>query len=218
MGYKIEAPDDFSNGIRKYFAQAGLERDQISEVARLINQGARDKAIVVLENAAYKNAKQNLGDDYISESTVSYSNAKGREVEMELARLGSELPVGVVKGTMEGWLGRFKGEEATRINAKVKSLVAEMRNRLSGSAVTPSEEKFLESLIPKLSDSPANFVQKINELRTNPLTKLNRERAQYGLPEIDRHQLFNRAARVRLYSLPSEVKEAVNDPYFFSEI
>lgn len=212
MGYKINQPTDFSNGLRQYFAPAGLDSSQISDVARLINSGANDKAIAVIENAAYKQAKTNLGDEYMSETAASYANQKSNAIEKQIEKLGEDSPVGVVKGTMENWLGRFRGSDAAAVRAQITSLVADMRNRLSGTAVTESEKAFLEPLIPSLSDSPANFAKKLEELRNNPLSQLNRVRAQYQLPELSPEQLMDRKLRIPLYQIDSETSAKVNDP------
>ena len=212
MGYKINTPSDFSNGLRQYFAPAGLDSSQINDVARLVNQGANDKAIAVIENAAYKQARTNLADQYISESTAQYASKKTDEVRNSIKKLGEDSPVGVVKGTMENWLGRFRGKEAAEVRAKVTSLVAEMRNRLSGTNVTESEKDFLEPLIPSLSDSPDNFMKKMNELESDPLMRLNSMRQQYELPKLDKANLNDRKLRVDGYSIGNEVKTITNDP------
>ena len=74
-----------------------------------------------------------------------------------------------------------------------------MRNKLSGSAVTPSEEAFLEPLIPKLGDSPENFIQKLEQLRQNPLDQLNSVRGSVFLKDLDEGTLLDKAQRVSLY-------------------
>ena len=212
MGYKINEPSDFSNGLRQYFAPAGLDSSQINDVARLVNQGANDKAISVIENAAYKQARTNLADQYVAEATVQYTSKKTDEIRNTIKKLGDSSPVGVVKGTMQDWLGRLRGKEAAEVRAKMTSLVAEMRNRLSGTAVTESEQAFLEPLIPKLGDSPDNFMKKIAELENDPLMRLNSVRQQYELPKLDKATLRDRKLRTPLYSIGEEVKTITNDP------
>jgi len=165
-------------------------------LSRLLNADNTKGAITKVENAIMGIAKNENPDDFIGESTVRTANTRSNEI---INLLGEDSPVGVVSGTMEEWLGRLKGKEATELRSKIISQVAEMRNRLSGTAVTESEERFLEPLIPKISDRPDNFVAKLNQLKDMPLVQLNGIRETYGLPQISESQLLNKSLRTGLY-------------------
>jgi hypothetical protein len=80
---------------------------------------------------------------------------------------------------MKKWLGKLKGSEAQKIQTQITQTVAQMRNQLLGSAVTPSEAAFLAPLIPDLNDTPENFMIKLNNLKNAPLTQHNNIRTTY---------------------------------------
>ena len=101
---------------------------------------------------------------------------------------------------MQEFFGRFKSGDAQKVATKSTSLVKEMRKRLLGSAVTPSEQEFLDPLIPKLSDTPENFMIKLDQLRRSPLAQLNSVRSTFGLPELGEDSLINKNERINLYA------------------
>jgi hypothetical protein len=74
-----------------------------------------------------------------------------------------------------------------------------MRNHLSGTAVTAEEKKFLEPLVMSLNDKSGVFMNKLDEISSNSLTRYNQTRQAGGLPILDQNQLINRSARVGLY-------------------
>lgn len=199
MGYKIDKPDAFSDSMRKYISLADLNGGDISEMARLINNGNKAEAIAKVENAIMNKAKTSDPDGYMGEATVKTATTRANLITKSLNQLGSNSPVGVVKGTMEQWLGRLKGKDAQAIATEVTTLVAEMRNRLSGTAVTKSEESFLADIIPKLGDSPENFMIKLNNLKTQPLTQLNSVRSTFELPALTEQTLLDRSLRIPMY-------------------
>ena len=74
-----------------------------------------------------------------------------------------------------------------------------MRKDFSGSAVTPSEERFLAPIIPDLSDKPDVFMYKLEALGSEPLRQLNNIRTQYGLIPLDEVSLKDKNVRVEDY-------------------
>lgn len=176
----------------------GLAGYDMAGLARLLNDNDLPGAITKVETMIYQNARETDPDGFISESKVKSAIEKGNNLTAYIGSL-KESPVGVVSGTMENWLGKLKGEEAATIKAQIVALVAKMRNEFAGSAVTPSEEKFLEPIIPSLNDSPANFAAKIEALKNNPLIELNNYRGTFGLSTLDEISLYNRNARVSSY-------------------
>jgi len=175
-------------------------------LSRLLSDNKPVEAIKKVENALMAEVKKIDPDGFIGEPTVK--TAVDRAVKLRNLISGAdktkvfkdvENPIGVVKGTMQEWMGRLRSAEAQKIKSQVVSQVAEMRNRLSGTAVTESEERFLEPLIPKISDTPANFMIKLNQLAENPLVELNNLRETIGLPQLDENSLTDNNLRLDLY-------------------
>ena len=209
MGYKIQEPTGFSNSIRQYISIGDLSTSQIGEVARLINNGNQTTALSKVESQIMNIAQESNPDSFISEGATRIAVEKTRDLTNLIDEL-DQSPIGVAKGTFSEWIGKFKGKEAQRIKTDVTSIVAEMRNRLSGTAVTENEQRFLEPLIPSLNDSPQNFMIKLNKLRTSPLLELNALRSIYDLPTLNERSLLDLNERVRLYG-STELKPAASE-------
>lgn len=207
----------------------GLAGFDMLGLARLINNGNDAQAVQRVEQIVYERAKEIEADSYIGEFSAKYAVEKGQEVRglidsmsaegadvtsgfLGFGQTSPEAPIGVVSGTMENWLGRFRGEDATRIRSSITSMVAEMRNRLSGTAVTDSEAAFLEPLIPDLSDSPKNFMAKLAQLESDPLLRLNTIRTSFNLPVLNERTLLDNSARVGLYSKGDPMGLFTNQP------
>jgi hypothetical protein len=209
--------ENLRNTLLSVAGEDGLAGFDMLGLARLINNGSDSQAVQRVEQIVYDRAKEVEADSYIGEFSARYALSKGQEVRtlidsmsedgadvtsgfLGVGKTDTEAPIGVVKGTMQNWLGRFRGEDATAIRTSVTSMVAEMRNRLSGTAVTDSEAAFLEPLIPDLSDSPANFMKKLEQLESDPLLRLNTIRSTFNLPSLNEESLLNSTKRVGLYS------------------
>ena len=209
--------ENLRNTLLSVAGEDGLAGFDMLGLARLINNGSDAQAVQRVEQIVYDRAKVVEADSYIGEFSARYAVDKGAKIrglidsmddedtEVKSGFLGmgttdTAAPIGVVKGTMEGWLGRFRGEDATAIRSSVTSMVAEMRNRLSGTAVTDSEAAFLEPLIPDLSDSPKNFMKKLEQLESDPLLRLNTIRSTFNLPTLTDETLIDSKKRVGLYS------------------
>jgi hypothetical protein len=198
LGYFIDKPDEFSNSLRDQFGKADFSTSDVMNIARLINAGKRDEAVTIVENKLMQEAKKTDPESYFGETTANKAITQANNIEKTIDGL-DKSPIGVTTGTMEEWLGRLKGKEAQAIKTKITQSVAEMRNRLSGTAVTESEERFLNPLIPEIYDTPANFMLKLQNLQTNPLLELNSTRATMGMPELSAAELFDKKKRAKLY-------------------
>ncbi len=200
MGFQIDKPDDFSKGIRQFLSIVNLDKGQIQDVARLINSGNKAGAISLIENKAMSDQKKADPDSYVGESTARYYADKVAEIKKQIEDNGLMDAIGPLEGTAESISGRFKSGEAAKVMAKVTSLVAEMRNHLSGTAVTDSEKKFLEPLVASLYDKKGIFITKLDEIKDNSLSRLNQVRKVAQLPELYEDQLLDRNKRVQVYS------------------
>jgi fumarate hydratase class II len=87
-----------------------------------------------------------------------------------------------------------------------------MRNHLAGTAVTESEKKFLEPLVSSLTDKKGIFINKLDEISGNALTRYNNTRAAGGLPELNTNQLLDKAKRISLYgSGPTSTNNSIDN-------
>lgn len=197
LGYKVSAPDQFSENIRPLIGESELAPQTIAQVAREINKGNKVKALELVENSIMARAKKET-DNFVSESMTRTAFDRSSELISKIEQSGKS-PIGVVKGSMENWLGKLRGKEASKIKADIVRQVAEMRKQFSGSAVTPSEERFLAPIVPDLSDKPDVFMAKLQALGSEPIRQLNNIRAQYGLVEVDGQSLKDKKLRVEDY-------------------
>jgi hypothetical protein len=223
MGYKIEKPDDFSNSVRGYISVANLNSSEIGNVARLINSGNKTGAIQVIENKVLDTQKKLDPESYVGEATPRYYVDKVAQIKKTIEDAGLLDQIGPIEGTIQNVLGKLSSRDAMKIKAQVTSLVAEMRNHLSGTAVTESEKQFLEPLISSLSDKKGVFLNKLDEISTNSLTKYNETRKSAGLPALNESELLNKDARADLYangvSDPNNpIDKKVNDPLEVGEV
>jgi len=199
MGYQIENPDSFSDGMRPYLSLANMNGPEIANTARLINSGQKSSAIAMMENKILENQKKIDPESYVGEATPRYYVEKVAQIKKTIADAGLTDKIGPLEGSFQMIIGKLKSKEAAKIQAQVTNLVAEMRQHLSGTAVTDSEKKFLEPLIASLNDKNGVFMNKLDEISSNSLTRYNQTRQAGGLPILDQNQLINRSARVGLY-------------------
>lgn len=177
-----------------------LEQQQtvMAKVGQLMAQGHFDAAMTVVENQGMANARKIDPDNYLGTGTAESYVRKIKEINTLIQKYWPAT-IGPVSGTFQNILGKMKSNQAQEVKSKVTALVAQMRNDLSGTAVTESEAKFLEPLIPDLTDRSSNFAQKINALERNVLTQYNSTRGLASLPELTADQIINKNARLSLY-------------------
>jgi len=211
MGYQIENPDSFSEGMRNYMNLLP-DLNGVQATARLINGGNYVGAVTKLENQVMENQRKVDPEGHVGESTTLYYVNKATQINKTLDDAGFFNSVGVFGGTFSQALGRFRSPQAAKIRAEVTSLVSELRNHLAGTSVTDSERSFLEPLIPALSDKLPTFRTKLNELPTNSLSKLNSVRSTAGLPMLDQAALKDKRRRIPLYGIGEETMKSVQDP------
>ena len=162
----------------------------LSTISDFVNNKNYDWATTKLENTVLWAAKQAMWDEYIGEPKVKTAVQRWSTLENYMKQLPSS-PVGIVKGTMQEWLWKLKGEEAQNIKTQVTQLVSKMRNDLIGASATAGEIGLLEPLIPDITDTPANFMIKLNNLKQAPLQEYNNVRTTYGLPPISESILLS---------------------------
>lgn len=201
MGYNVQNKDALSDNIRTIIGQSELSPSEIAQVARELNNGNKSGALLKAENGVMRRAKKEV-DGFTSENVVKNAFERSNELQTYLNGLSEKQVrklIGNVKGTIEDNLGKLRRSEATIIKSQITQLTAKMRNQLLGSAVTPSEEKYLEPLIPSIGDKPDVFMSKLQRLANEPLRELNSIRTTYGLIPLDFESLNDKNIRVEDY-------------------
>jgi len=210
LGFNVTKNKELAGTLRNNLLQIaeedGLAGFDMLGLARLLNDNKMEEAIRRVELQVLNKAKQVDPDGYISESVTKTAVQRGKELEDYVLGL-DKSPVGVIKGSFTKWIKRkFRGKEEQEVLTKVTQLVVEMRNRLLGSAVTPSESLFLEPLVPDLNDTPQNFMTKLQNLQTEPQRELNNFRGVFGLPELGSAVLRDQIGKVGIYEEMSQKK------------
>lgn len=162
----------------------------VKTISDFMNSGNITGAIRKAEQTAMNYAKTQEWDNYVTESTTRLATQRSNEVEKLLSTL-TTIPVWVVGWQMNKWLKNLKWSNAQKVQTQVTQAVAQMRNDLLWSVVTPSEEKFLQPLLPDLNDSPANFMMKLRNLKVASLAWLNSIRETYWLPSLNEQSLLS---------------------------
>lgn len=219
-GFIIKRNKPLADGLRNtllgFDEELGMTDYDMAGLARLINEGQDVKAIEKVERAGYAKAEKENPDSFVSEANASYYSSKVSEIKKVLKENGLLDAIGPLEGSFSSIFGKlplFKRQQAANVQAKVTSLVAEMRNRLSGTNVTESEQKFLEPLIAKLSDKKGVFLTKLDELEGDTLSRLNSNRRTIGMPELTRDSLNNKMLRIPLYSTKSEFDDFLENSF-----
>lgn len=210
--FNIEDPENkefWSSLLNTALVNQGLEDINLSGLSRLINQWSHTEAVRKIENSVLsEHNKDGLGNEKIREDKVITAVERAKELR-ELIEKWVES-VGPVDWTLERWVGKFKWEEAQVISTKITTLVAQMRNELLGSAVTPSEWLFLEPNVPDLSDKAENILIKIWNLESEPLREFNNLRRSAWLKPLDQSQLLDDNLRLWIYGFGWEVNQDTN--------
>ena len=106
----------------------------------------------------------------------------------------------IVAGNWNKQKSKFlKNENFQKIESALTSLVADWRHKMAWSAVTETELKMIDALIPTVKDNPYNAITKIQQLQNGILNELNSQRATLDLPTLDQYSLLDKDKRVELY-------------------
>jgi len=202
----------FRNSIVQNTSDANTQTDAMGKVSLLLNSGDAVGAMKMVENLGLEKAKGLVGTgengSYLDSISANVSLARVNRIK-EILQEGGALgaPGGPVAGTFQNLLGRFKGENATKLKAELTQLYASFRKDLLGSAVTPSETKFLEPLIADITDKKANFLEKINTFEQSVLDRYNSTRRAVNLPTVSTLDVIDDNRRLKVY----EDKTAENE-------
>lgn len=202
----VETPynSQFANIIRANSDDPAKVKNVLVNLSSILASGDYKKAMNLVENESMKNAQKLDPDGYIGDNTTRTMLENVRDLRDALAV--SESYVGPISGSLQKVYGllKSKGPEATKLQAKIANLVAEFRNRLSGTAVTDSEKAFLEPLIADISDTAPNIKVKLSELERSTLNKYNKTRNNVSLPTLSVREALYPAHRLKLYVTEEE--------------
>jgi len=177
------------------------QSQSIGRLSQQLSAGNYSQAMNTVESLALNEAKKLDPDGFMGTNTAQNYIRKANDLSKAIS--DAESIIGPLEGTWEtikGKLGKSKSAKAADISAKIATLVAEMRNDLSGTAVTASEASFLEPLIPSLSDTMDNFEIKVKNLRENSLNQYNSTRSIVSLPTVTAEMVIDPKKRLQLYS------------------
>lgn len=200
--FEVKEWDNFGKNIRN-FVWVTKSRDDMWEIWRSINKWVPSQALRIIYRNANADAKSVNGEDYVSEQFTRVANSQVNKVLDFMWKEWLEDWVWVAEWTFDKWItGKFRKEVSQQILTDIIDLTATLSTKLSWTAKTEAELKFIEDLLPDLWDSPANFFIKLNNLKDFPLLQFNEQMSAYGLPELDDNTLSNIWARMELFENP----------------
>ncbi len=199
------APEsEISNSLLDKAINFGTDKISFTGISTALGQGKIADAIKATENNILTAYVKENKDGAMNENTAKTAVRQADDITRYIQQLqasGERIPVGNL--SINAYLGKFKSATAQTIARKATTAIAEMRNRLLGTATTESEKQFLQPIIPSLDDTMANFADKVTGLQTEPLNRYNETRESAGLPRISRNQLDDIASRAGLYGSSS---------------
>lgn len=203
-GFATEVTTPYNNAFRNLIVQntdnSGQQSDYMGKVSLLLNNGNEIGAMKTIESLSLQKAKQDDPDNYMGTATAQNFLTKIQRIREIMKEAGIVDTVGgPIEGTYQNLLGRFKGKEATKLKGEFVTLYAQFRKDLLGSAVTPSEEKFLEPLLASITDKKGNLMEKMNTFERNVLDRYNTTRSSAGLPTVTTGDVLDDNKRLKLY-------------------
>lgn len=192
MGFVVNKPDELSKNVRSFISQnEKVEPSAPAEFARLLNKGDNKAVINKLESIALKGTDVKEKYEPLARYMTEYGDKAINSINSQLNNLG------IVAGNWNKLSKKFKSSpEFQSLAANLAGLTAEWRKNLVGTAATENELKFIQELVPTVSDNPFNAIKKIEELQNSNFSILNSKRQTYNLPPIDKNtlDLENRAS------------------------
>lgn len=205
-----ELANNLKNTLRSRIGDLQVAWPVLSTMSDFINNWNNGQAIRTMETAIIEDIPK---EQLINESTVAFTRDRVNELLKFIWEAEKNPAIWPIEWQFDKWLGRFQEAWASQIQTRITELVAEMRNRLSGTTVTESESSFLEPLIPDLVDGKDKFLFKIERLKDVPLQELNTLRESVWLPKINESMAgqLNYSDRVKLYKWEDNRKEQLRN-------
>lgn len=208
-GFNVTKNEDIAQGLLDTILQSsgedGISNFDMSGLSQLLNNNNVAGAITKVENYALDQQRKADPTNYFGESgaatTVTFANNLAQKIQ-ELGGIGN------FQGSIEKWLGRFKGTKQQAIAADIVNMMADWRKKFAGSAVTPTEMEFLADTMPSITDRADQIAIKLDSLQSAALTMYNQTRSAVNLPQLDEEALLNKGKRANLYTQPGETQQS----------
>lgn len=208
-GFNVTKNENIAQGLLDTVLQSsgenGISDFDMAGLAQLLNNNNVAGAITKVENYALDQQRKADPTNYFGESgaatTVTFANDLAKKVQ-ELGGIGN------FQGSIEKWLGRFKGTKQQVIAADIVNMMADWRKKFAGSAVTPTEMEFLADTMPSITDRADQIAIKLDSLQGAALTMYNQTRSAVNLPQLDEEALLNKGKRANLYTQPGETQQS----------
>jgi hypothetical protein len=206
-GFNVKDKENLDSAFNLYSRVFSEEDPTVSAstISRLVNNNDYTTAINNVENFRLKQVDTNLDGT----NTYNLIFKRAGELKDDLAEIDPDM-----LGPFDGRVfpvtkGIFGNEEkyvkTQRFAGKLAQLVAAMRNRLSGTAVTETEAAFLEPLIAGLEDQPAIVGAKIDVMKEGAKDEINNFRNSAGIPKLKKDsQVLDYGERKSLYERNKE--------------
>jgi hypothetical protein len=194
MGYKINNPDSFSTNMRGYISQSpNIVGTDPSEFARLINSGNKAGAVKKIETSITKGT-----DTQQVETAARYAYDLAPKIYKEISAMSNKF--GLVAGNWSKLEKKVSASpEFQKISSELVAFAQEWRKQMSGTAVTETELKMIDELLPSVTDNPINLQAKIKSFAEYQLNLVNARRGTLNLPRLNNITLLDYNSRVSLY-------------------
>lgn len=191
--------ESFMNVIASNTDNLDKQQQAMAKAGQLLDVGSPLEAMRYVEDLAMKSQKVSDPQNYLGVATAETYVERGRKIKALVEKYWPAT-LGPISGSFQQILGKLKFNQRQEIQSSVATLVAQMRNDLAGTAVTESEAKFLEPLIPDPKDRASNFIIKVDTLLDSVLTQHNATRNAANLPEVKMQDILDAQKRLNLYS------------------
>ena len=197
--FKIKEDDSFWVNIRNLIWTTE-SFDNMWEIWRLHNQGKDDQVLRILYNNAETKAKQLYWEDYVSSSFARQATSQVNEILNFIDEKWMK-DIWAFNWTLQNYLtSKFKTKEAQQIQSDLLNITATLTTKLSWTAKTESELKFINDLIPNIWDNADNFIIKLNNLKELPLMQYNSQMVEwFWFKPLNEEQLLDFNTRLSSY-------------------
>jgi len=197
--FEIDENNIFGKNIRNLIWTT-WSRDDMWEIWRSITKWVNNQALNTIYLNAWQKSKLLNGEDHVSESFTKVANNQVNKVLDFMDEKGLKDGVWVAEWTFEKFIwSKFRWSEGQKVLTEILNITAALSTKMSGTAKTEAELKFISDLLPDIWDSPDNFFIKLNNLKDFPLSQFNAQMTQFGLPELNDNTLIDKSARVSVF-------------------
>lgn len=181
-----------------YNAALGTDID-LGQLASLINRGAGDQAMALVENKQLENA-----DGFFANTDKARGTVK--QADDVLRILNDPTFPSEKLGAFDGRVFKVAKQVTPAEQVKIQQLESALsllnspiRVEIVGTAATASEMSKITGFQAEILDQPAIVKSKVQDLRDTVVRFHNEARSQRGLPQVDKEQLIDNKKRLQLY-------------------